>query len=139
MRTLYEGENRKQKRLKAITIRRQFQVYPGHYFKNGYDLFLVNRVARRAYFLLDSRLYPFLTPNGPGIPVFGYCIRYVVCIKSPGRYYSCTPPHPPQAVFNMSTLERESAHSTALGERHISAAQQACGSDGSATPKHANS
>ena len=49
MRTLYEGENRKQKRLKAITIRRQFQVYPGHYFKNGYDLFLVNRVARGVF------------------------------------------------------------------------------------------
>ena len=31
MRTLFVTKNRKQKRLKAITIRRQFQVYPGHY------------------------------------------------------------------------------------------------------------
>ena len=23
--------------------------------------------------ILDSRLYPFLTSNGPGMPVFGYC------------------------------------------------------------------
>ena len=29
-------------------------------------------MARGGCFRLDSRVYPFLTPNGPGIPVFGY-------------------------------------------------------------------
>ena len=70
----------KKERLKAnpnpipiiLTI---LQVYPGHLSKTRTICFwpiawLV------VYFLLDSRLYPFLTPNWPGIPVFGYWPLY---------------------------------------------------------------
>ena len=59
-----------QKRLKAKN-NNCLQVRPVHYLST--ICFLANRVARGVNIWLDSRVYPFLTPNGPGIPVFGYC------------------------------------------------------------------
>ena len=47
--------------------------------QNGYDLFLANRVARGGYYRRDSRLYPFLTPNGPGIYTRFWLLPFIIC------------------------------------------------------------
>ena len=58
------GKKKKKKRLKAEQ-NNHLQVYPGHLsLKNGYDLFLANRVNRGVNFLLDSIVCPVLTPTG---------------------------------------------------------------------------
>ena len=41
----------------------------------SYDTFFANQLrdGSSGVFWLDSMLHPFLTPNGQGVPVFGYC------------------------------------------------------------------
>ena len=56
------------------------QVYPGHYLSKTGTICLANRVARGVYFLIDPRLYPFLTLNRPGTPVFGYSPVIIVIL-----------------------------------------------------------
>ena len=64
--------NNHQKRLKAKhTIYRCTRVL--FLSKTGIMCFWpIFGVARGVYLFLDSGLYPFLTPNGQGIPVFDY-------------------------------------------------------------------
>jgi len=49
--------------------------------RNGNDVILANLSRDGSWdvlFWLDSMLYPFLTPTGAGVPVFGYCPKIFV-------------------------------------------------------------
>ena len=70
-----------QKRLKAKHDK-HLQVYTGPFsLKNGWPIF---SVARGVCVLLDAGLYPFLTPNGQGIPVL-----VIAQNKNVGSAYVC--------------------------------------------------
>ena len=75
-RPMVERKNKTKRVERQAKNDNQLQVYPGHYLSKTGTIFYGQSRGSCGVFLLHSRLYPFFTPNGPGIPVF--CLLLLV-------------------------------------------------------------